>query len=75
MLTEKTEKNRTKYSCELCDFFTCDKTSFSRHCSTRKHILLTRSEKTDENKVFQHICYKCGKEYKSKQGLWSHTKI
>ena len=74
MLTEKTEKNRTKYFCDICDFISCDKTAFSRHCSTRKHILLTRSEKTDEIKVFQHICCKCSKEYKSKQGLWSHSK-
>ena len=74
MLTEKTEKNRTNYSCSGCNFFTSDKTALSRHISTRKHILLTRSVKTDDKKVNLHICSKCGKEYKSKQGLWSHNK-
>jgi len=74
MLTKKTEKNRKKYSCENCDFFTSDKSAFSRHCSTRKHILLTRSEKTDDQKTERGVCSNCGKLYKSKQGLWSHSK-
>ena len=74
MLTEKTEKNRRKYSCTICDFFTCDKSAFGRHCSTRKHILLTRSEKTDDQKTERGVCSNCGKVYKSKQGLWSHNK-
>jgi hypothetical protein len=75
MLTEKTEKNRKKYSCEKCDFFTCDKSAFGRHCSTRKHILLTQSEKTDDQKTERGVCSNCGKVYKSKQGLWSHSKV
>jgi hypothetical protein len=75
MLTEKTQKNSNNYSCDYCDFFTVNKNDYRRHCSTRKHILLTGSEKTQSEKLDVYICCKCGKEYKSKQGLWSHTKI
>ena len=75
MLTKKTEKNGKKYSCTICDFHTCDKTDFNRHCSTRKHVLLTKSTKTDDEKTEKHICCYCKKEYRSKQGLWKHTKV
>jgi hypothetical protein len=74
MLTKKTAKNCKKYSCEYCDFTTSDKQNYTRHCTTRKHILLTKSTKTADQKTEQHICFNCMKEYKSKQGLWSHSK-
>jgi len=74
MLTEKTRKNSKKFSCENCDFHTVSKNDFTRHCVTRKHILLTGSEKTLTEKTEAHICSQCNKEYKSKQGLWSHAK-
>ena len=47
MVTEKTEKNRKKYSCESCDFHTSDKTAFSRHCSTAKHKDVTNVTKNE----------------------------
>ena len=74
MLTEKTVKNGKKYSCEVCDFVTSDKTDFSRHCSTRKHISLTKMVNLDDQKTEKHICKHCCKIYKSKQGLWKHNK-
>ena len=75
MLTKKSEKICKKYSCEICNYITSDKRDFNKHNITAKHILLTRSEKSEEIKSGAYICSKCGKEYKSKQGLWSHTKI
>jgi hypothetical protein len=74
MLTEKTVKNGKKYSCEICDFITSDKTDFSRHCFTRKHISLTKLINLDDQKTEKHICKHCSKIYKSKQGLWKHNK-
>ena len=74
MLTEKTAKNRKNYSCEVCDFITSDKKDYTRHCSTRKHISLTKSNNSTDQKTDLYVCSKCGKEYKSKQGLWSHNK-
>ena len=74
MLTEKTVKNGKKYSCDVCDFITSDKTDFSRHCYTRKHISLTKVINLDDQKTEKHICKHCSKIYKSKQGLWKHNK-
>jgi len=74
MLTKKSEKICKKYSCEICNYITSDKRDFNKHNITAKHILLTQSEKSEEIKHDTYICCKCGKEYKSKQGLWSHSK-
>jgi len=75
MLTNKTDKNRKCYSCEICQFNTSDKKDYTRHCSTRKHSELTISltKKTEEPKS-HHICSHCGKEYTSRVGLWKHSK-
>ena len=75
MYTEKTEKNRKNYSCEICDFHTSDKSAFTRHCSTRKHKEYTNVDKTVYKKTEEIICSRCGKEYKTRMGLWKHNKI
>ena len=74
MVTEKTVKNGTNYSCDVCDFHTSDKTDFTRHCSTRKHKNLTNLTKNTDNNNDTYICSKCNKQYKSRMGLWSHSK-
>ena len=75
MYTEKTEKNRKKYSCEICDFFTGDKSAFTRHCFTRKHEEYTNVYKNRYKKTETHLCSQCGKEYKTRMGLWKHAKL
>ena len=75
MYTEKTEKNRKNYSCETCDFHTSDKSAFTRHCSTRKHKEYTNIDKLVYKKTEEIICSRCGKEYKTRMGLWKHNKI
>jgi len=74
MLTQKTAKNGKQYSCEYCDFYTSDKTDFTRHCSTGKHKNLTNLTKNTDNNNDTYICSKCNKQYKSRMGLWSHSK-
>jgi len=74
MLTQKTAKNGKHYSCELCDFHTSDKTDFTRHCSTGKHKNITNLTKNTDNNNDTYICSKCNKQYKSRMGLWSHSK-
>jgi len=74
MYTEKTEKNRKIYSCEICDFHTSDKSAFTRHCSTRKHEEYTNIGKNVYKKTEESICSRCGKEYKTRMGLWKHNK-
>ena len=74
MLTYKTAKNGKQYSCEYCDFHTSDKTDYTRHCSTGKHKNLTNLTKNTDNNNDTYICSKCNKQYKSRMGLWSHSK-
>lgn len=73
---KKHQKNIKKFVCEECDFSCCKKGDWSRHIITPKHINLTKSnnlvtEKTSKN---INICELCNKEYKSRNGLWSHKK-
>ena len=35
---EKSQKNRKKYECKKCDYFTCNKYDFEKHNNTTKHI-------------------------------------
>jgi hypothetical protein len=74
MLTKKSPKVATFLICELCDYKCCKQSDYLKHCSTRKHNLLTLSEKSLTKKSPLHVCKQCGKEYNSKQGLWSHKK-
>ena len=71
---EKNEEKRGNYCCEKCNFVCSYKCDYVRHCATRKHILLTGPVKSLTEKNEAHICSQCNKEYKSKQGLWSHAK-
>ena len=79
MLTKKLQKLQkvaNEYFCEKCDYRCSNLFNFNKHCSTRKHNLLT--ELTNVNKVAdaneKHICSHCNKEYKSREGLWKHSK-
>ena len=82
MLTEKTEKNRKKYICEKCNFISCDKKDYNKHILTSKHKNTTfvdisftnlgkKTEKTENIKI---LSCNCGKQYKSRQGLYAHKK-
>lgn len=72
MLTEKT----AKYHCLLCDYLSSNKTDYERHLLTNKH-----KKRENVNNLFTknlaiigtHNCG-CGKQYKSRQGLYSHKK-
>ena len=73
------EKIRKIFCCEKCDYNTSDKKDYTKHCATRKHQLLTQltnslTEKSSEY-VETHICSHCNKTYKSREGLWKHSKV
>ena len=62
------------YSCENCDFNTCNKNDYNRHLKTKKHISngfqSFPMKKTQKN---SYAC-DCGKTYKDNSGLWRHKK-
>ena len=79
MLTEKVpseSKSAEKYSCKSCDFICSKQSNFMRHCSTRKHKLLTDISIVNKSAIEKdyHICSHCKKEYLSREGLWKHSK-
>lgn len=70
-------KKLLKFYCTDCDFRTSNKNDFRRHLSTRKHLEcsdLNTIEQKNSTSNTQHICKKCNKEYKSRNGLWYHEK-
>ena len=76
MLTEKPEKTDKKYSCINCNYFTSNKTDYYRHLSTEKHKKRISEDKSLTEftaKIVNYTC-KCGKEYKSRQGVYNHKK-
>ena len=74
------EKNETKYYCEVCDFKCSYISDWTRHLSTRKHLVSKNGNKMEINgnklveKVDNHTCDNCKKIYKTISGLWKHKK-
>ena len=70
----KNSEKLSSYSCEKCDFNTCNKNDYNRHLKTKKHVSNCfqsfSMEKTQKN---SYEC-DCGKKYKDNSGLWRHKK-
>jgi len=79
MVTESCSKVASKYSCSLCDYNTCKKSSYSKHLLTSKHIERTKNghfgDKSDAKSAFSYCCTYCNKKYYSRNGIWKHKKI
>jgi hypothetical protein len=78
MLTKKSTENTSKFTCENCDF-KCSKQSYwNRHIITSKHIRLTTVNalvtSAEEQEKQSYDCEVCNKIYKSRVGLWKHSK-
>jgi len=72
-----TPKNAEIFYCKCCDFNCCKKSDWGRHSLTLKHKKndkrMTNNDKITPKNADKYIC-DCGKEYKHRQGLWSHKK-
>ena len=62
-----------KLYCEKCDYNTSRKSSYTKHLSTSKHANNKHSITSSRNNKIL-ICKICEKEYKSRVGLWRHSK-
>lgn len=74
-------KKLKTYSCIMCSYATCNKTGFTRHLNTRKHLnneILNNTNTNVEIEIEMEIaklkCKNCNKEYDSRVGLWFHNK-
>jgi hypothetical protein len=73
MTDDFSPKLPTDYKCDQCDYITKYRNDFKKHCTTRKHLILTSDcQKTLSDK--KHVC-ECGNEYKHRQSLFNHKKI
>jgi hypothetical protein len=69
---KKSAKNAAEYTCAVCTFRCSKKSDWSRHLSTRKHLILTNpNDFTPKNATF--VC-ECGKRYKHSSSLCAHKK-
>jgi len=68
-----TSKNIKYFVCLNCDFKCSKKGDWNRHIMTWKHCHLTTSNRF-VTKITSNVCNICGKEYKSRNGLWNHKK-
>ena len=66
---EFTEKNRTKFICEKCDFVCSKISNYNAHIATIKHQRINKNTKIN---IF--IC-ECGKEYKHVSSLCKHKNL
>ena len=77
MLTNKNEKYIEKYYCKNCHYNTNRTSSYSKHLLTakhKKHDVLTSFNNSLTENISENKCINCGKEYKSRVGLWYHHK-
>jgi hypothetical protein len=74
---ESTETNFI-FFCEKCSYKTNDKSNYKKHCLTARHKIVTNGDNksTFGTKSTSDIlqCIKCSKTYKSRNGLWLHSK-
>jgi hypothetical protein len=67
-------KSRKKYSCILCNYNTYNKTDYSKHLSTQKHLINHDGNKSCKKVAKKLICC-CEKEFITTAGLWKHRKV
>ena len=76
MATSITSITSNQYICANCEFKCSKKGDWNRHIITKKHCTLTDINTNTSNKKIngEHVCGMCSKAYKSRVGLWKHSK-
>ena len=74
-------KNRKNYECKNCNYITCNKYDYEKHCNTIKHqnansAIVSADFSTNLSQKSQKNCFQCicGKNYNDNSGLWRHKK-
>jgi len=66
-------KGSQEYFCKTCDYVSCRKSQYDRHCSTDKHKRMTNGLQFGTESS-GHAC-SCGKTFRYRQGLHKHRTI
>ena len=73
MVTRKTPSNHEcSFVCDFCHFKCSKNSEYIKHLLTAKHI---SNASGNIKKSDNFICKNCNKLYKSRKGLWGHSKI
>ena len=81
--TEKSQKSQSKYTCQLCDYYTSNKSDYNKHLSTGKHQKskietdLKQNEtdlKQNVAKIAEMLQCTCGASFQSRTSLWRHKR-
>lgn len=63
MDTKKEKKGEAKFGCDLCHFYTCDKTKYEKHLATLKHQRIhldtKKGQKGEEKDEPNYVCECC----------------
>ena len=79
-LEKKVAKSSNSYYCEKCDYITSKKFNWFKHLNTQKHLKKCHlaspdnASKSSKKVATLFFCKICNKKYKSRNGLWKHTK-
>ena len=76
---KKGKKGALEFYCEKCDFICSKKYSWERHIDTYKHSQETNgtileAQKGKKGQKITVCCENCNKEFKTRSGLWKHSK-
>ena len=74
MVTEKVRNGTKKFLCSNCDYTTCRESQYNRHLMTAKHKNVTIGDLDSSKGSNIYSCTICNKEFKSRNGLWCHSK-
>jgi hypothetical protein len=76
MVIQNSAISAPKFICEKCNINCSKKNDWDRHILTNKHIGNTNGNLTGNKKSAESIfpCKLCSKIYKSRKGLWGHSK-
>ena len=73
---KKNAETEMNFECKYCDFVCSKQSNYSKHLSTRKHIVNAEGyKKMPENAGNIECECECGKKYAFLSGLWRHKKI
>ena len=76
MVTEKSQKSTSVFTCSVCDYTCFNKYDYNKHILTRKHLRNTTNTQgnSENSKNDKYTCPNCDKLYLSRKGLWCHKK-
>jgi hypothetical protein len=72
MVTDSDKKSLI-YECKLCNIITSNKKDYNKHLLTAKHLKRQSGDTGDKDPPILR-CKICNKQYKSRNGIWKHSK-